>query len=324
MKNIFSVLLFIISINPVSKAQSQMPEIKNFGSNPGNLKMYFHAPNSTWGSSLKKPMVIVLHGCSQTAEIVARQSGWNKLADENGFYVLYPQQLFYNNTAECFNWFNRNDVLKDKGEVLSISEMISYTVNSYLIDTTQIFIYGLSAGAVMSVSMLSDYPDLFKAGAVLGGGAFMCAINPLEAMSMMNQPHFKSPEELGELVRNQNPDYTGNIPRLIIIHGEKDFVVNYKNSGELIKQWTNVMGIDSTPSIKIDSFNHVSDLTKYSWLDKNRNEIIIFYSFKSLGHAVPVDPGYGKNQGGEIGLFATDKNFFSTYYIAKNFGLLRE
>ncbi len=322
--NLFRILFISVSFYANASGQTTITEINNFGENPGNLKLFFHSPNDSLKKNDKKPLVIVLHGCSQTAEIAARQSGWNKLADEFGFYVLYPQQLFFNNTAECFNWFNENDVSKDKGEVLSIREMISYAVKNYLIDTTQIFIYGLSAGGAMTIAMLSDYPALFNAGASLAGGPFMAAANPLEGMSMMNHPAAKSPEELGSLVRNQNPDYKGNYPRLIIIHGEKDFVVNYKNAYELIKQWTNVMDIDTVPSLEIDSFKNHADIKRFSWIDKMKNEVILFYSFDDMGHSIPVDPGNEKNQGGETGLFAVDKNFFSTYYIAKDFGLIKD
>lgn len=316
---------FTVSILIYSNAfgQASITEIKNFESNPGNLKFYFYSPKGSLKVSEKKPLVIVLHGCSQTAEIVSRQSGWNKLADENGFYVLYPEQLFFNNTASCFNWFNPNDVSKDNGEVLSIRQMISYAIKNYSVDTTQIFIYGLSAGAVMAVSMMVDYPELFKAGASVAGGPFMSAVNPLEGLSMMNHPTTKSPDALGALVRNQNPDYKGKYPRLLIVHGEKDLVVNYKNANELVKQWSNVMHIDTIPSMKIDSFQNLSDINRKAWIDTSGKEAIVFYSINDIGHAIPVDPGKEKNQGGETGLFTTDKNFFSTYYIAKDFGLIK-
>lgn len=289
--NLFRILFICISFYSNAIAQSSLLEINNFGTNPGNLKFYFHLPSGSLKISDKKPLLVVLHGCSQTAEIVARQSGWNKLADENGFYVLYPEQLLFNNTAECFNWFNKIDVSKDKGEILSIREMISYAVKNNAIDTSQIFIYGLSAGAEMSVSMMADYPSLFNSGASLSGGPFMSTTNVLEGISTMNHPTSKSPEELGALVRNQNPDYIGKYPRLLIIHGKQDFIVNYKNANELIKQWTNVMHIDTIPSMKIDSFQNHTDIKRFSWNDADNKEVIIFISFNDMGHSLPIDPG---------------------------------
>lgn len=320
---LFRILVSGILFYSNSLAQSSMTVVNNFGTNPGNLKLYFHFPKGSYQIPEKKPLVIVLHGCSQTAEIVAQQSGWNKLSDETGFYVLYPEQQLFNNTALCFNWFKLNEISKDQGEALSIRQMISYAVKNYSVDTTQIFIYGISAGAVMTVTMMADYPQLFNSGASIAGGPVISVSNPIEAIKMMNHPVSLSPEELGSIVRNQNPFYTGNFPRLIIIHGEKDLVVNYKNSNELVKQWTNVLNLDTIPSMEIDSFKNHEYIKRFSWFDEMKNEVIIFYSLSNIGHAVPVDPGNEKNQGGETGLFATDKNFFSTYYIAKDFGLIK-
>ncbi|HWY37579.1 MAG TPA: hypothetical protein VNY73_03400, partial [Bacteroidia bacterium] len=59
-----------------------------------------------------------------------------------------------------------------------------------------------------------------------------------------------------------------------------------------------------------------------SYLDANKKEKIIFYEIDNLGHALPVDPGTSPGKGGKTGLFAVDKDFFSTYWIAKDFGLL--
>ena len=62
------------------------------------------------------PLVIVLHVCTQTAESCVEQSGWNKLAKHNQFYVIYPEQSMQNNLQSCFNWYNQKDQKKDEGE----------------------------------------------------------------------------------------------------------------------------------------------------------------------------------------------------------------
>ena len=72
----------------------------------------------------------------------------------------------------------------------------------------------------------------------------------------------------------------------------------------------------------INSFQNQENLKRFAFNDTENKEAIIFYQFNNLGHALPVDPGYGEMQGGETGMFAVDKNFFSTYWIAKDFGLI--
>ncbi len=217
-------------------AQNTLTEIKVRSSNPGHLKMFIHIPKNHRDSLKQMPLVVALHGCTQNANEIAVQSDWNKLADYYGFYVLYPQQNFLNNPNECFDWFNKNDIEKNKGEVYSIKQMIDFVIDTFSIDTTRIFAYGLSAGAAMSVALLADYPYLFSAGAILAGGPYMAATNPTAGLVSMTSPKNKTSKQLGEVVLKQNPDYKGKYPKIIIVHGKKDPVVNIKNSYQLIQQ----------------------------------------------------------------------------------------
>ena len=317
-------MLFFIELFFADKifAQTGLDEIKFEGTNPGKLKMFFHLSEKF---TVKKiPLVVVLHGCTQTSATVADESGWNVLADKYEFNVLYPQQNYMNNSGACFNWYYKADVEKDKGEALSIRQMIAHAVSQFNIDTTQIFIYGLSAGAAMSMAMLADYPQLFKAGASLAGGPYMAATNPLQTMPMMYNAIVKTEKEWGDLVRAQNPDYKGAYPPLIILYGRTDIVVNYKNSIELVKQWANICNMNAEHADEIvNDFENSEGLTRSAWKENDIEKIVV-YDFENLGHALPVDPGTAEKQGGQTGLFSVDKNFFSTYWIAKDFGLIKE
>ena len=92
-------------------------------------------------------------------------SGWSKLAEEKGFAVLFPEQQRANNANLCFNWFEPGDM----GEALSIREMIGHVVEAHGITPAGVFITGQSAGGAMANVMLATYPDLFAAGAIIGG-----------------------------------------------------------------------------------------------------------------------------------------------------------
>ena len=121
MKKVFCCLLLLNLIKNVFFGsllfgQNELLKIKEFGSDPGNLEMYIHIPKSK-SDSIKRPLIVALHGCTQDAESMARQSGWNKLADNFGFYVLYPQQKIINNPNACFNWFRKKDICKGMGEI---------------------------------------------------------------------------------------------------------------------------------------------------------------------------------------------------------------
>ena len=316
----FILLLFLCI---AGFGQNGLKEIKDHGSNPGNLNMYMHIPTGYGDNLHKKPLIIVLHGCSQNAAVVARQSGWNKLADSFGFYVLYPSQKKMNNMGGCFNWYRKNDITKDKGEVLSLKQMIDAAVDDFGIDTSRIFVYGLSAGAAMGVALMADYPYLINAGAILAGGPYMMATNVIAGVFTMVEGSGKTAKKLAEPVIKQNPLYNQKYPRLIVVHGKNDNVVNIKNSYSLIKQWSYLHNTDDIADSTIKTFEGNADISKYFYRDASKNNVMIFYEVENLGHALMIDPGNEITKGGETGTFAVDKDFFSTYWIAVDFGLIK-
>jgi poly(hydroxyalkanoate) depolymerase family esterase len=318
LKNILFVVLLCTVFT--TKSQTGLTEITQFGNNPGNLLFFIHKPAI---KKNKMPLVVALHGCNQDVATIAKQSGWNKLADENGFIVIYPQQRFFNNPSSCFNWFNEKDISRNSGESGSIKQMIDYMCDSFSIDKSKIFAYGLSAGAVMTSALLADYPEVFNSGAILAGGPFFTNSNPLSAMSGMVQPKKRSSKEWGEMVIKQNPAYSGKFPRVIIVHGKKDIVVDPENSYQLIKQWAYVLKTDTVPTKISKDFANNKAIERKSYYTKQNEEQIIFYEIDGMGHALPVDPGDTPGKGGATGLFAVDKDFFSTYWIAKDFGILK-
>lgn len=317
--------IFLIVTLPqlfVFNAKGQnLKRISNFGNNPGNLRMYTYVPEHLKDDSAA-PLVVVLHGCLQNAKIVSRQTDWNKLADRYGFRVLYPQQRVWNNPEKCFCWYNKNDIEKDKGEVYSILQMIDYTKQNYTVDTSKVFVTGLSAGAAMSVSLMAVYPEVFNAGAIFAGGPYKAATNIWTGMMAMYGWRVKKPEAWGKYVREQNPNYNGAYPKMIVYHGKMDIVVNRRNATEIVKQWANLHSISEKPTEIIPRFSGNKNIERRAHKDSNGNEAVIYYRIKGVGHALPVDPGKCESKGGRMKPFSADKNFFSTYWAAVDFGLI--
>ena len=109
---------------------------------------------------------------------------------------------------------------------------------------------------------------------------------------------------------------------MIIYHGNADMVVNKRNGSQLMKQWTNLHHISTEPSEVRKRFAGVKAIEKRIYRDNDSNAVVIYYKVKRLGHALLVDPGNGEKQGGRLGLFSADKNYFSTYWTAIDFGLI--
>jgi poly(3-hydroxybutyrate) depolymerase len=100
-----------------SPGPSSLQALDNFGSNPGALKAWTFVPDRLPENA---PLVVILHGCLQTAAEYDHGSGWSALAGQGGFALLYPEQQRPNNPNGCFNWFNPEDTRRGRGEAASI------------------------------------------------------------------------------------------------------------------------------------------------------------------------------------------------------------
>lgn len=313
-----SIIFFFICIINITHSHERLEEVVSFGKNKGNLKMFIHPPKEN--NITNQPLVVVLHGCSQNAEKVEYQSGWSELADKYNFIVIYPEQKLSNNVSGCFNWFYKKDISPNSGESSSIIEMIEYVKYNYSIDPSKVFIYGLSAGAAMTVNLLANNPNNFNSGASLAGGPYGLATNFVQAAKLMINPPNKTAKEWGELIPKST---SGKYPKLIIVHGTKDNTVDFRNANELIKQWTYIHNVNFNDRIITQQFEENPLIEKIIFPNTKNETPIIFYKIQDIGHALPVNPGMEFNEGGNTGMFAVDCDFFSTYYIAKDFGLIQ-
>lgn len=296
---------------------AQFIEGLDFGYNPGNLEMSIYLPKAN--SSEKLPLVIALHGCSQNAKSMAKQTGWNELAEKYNFIVLYPEQRRRNNGSNCFNWFELNDISKNSGESESINSMMDFAFREFNLDDQKVFIYGLSAGAAMGVVMMVNYPNRFKSGAIYAGLPYKTATSTKEGFAAVRNELDLTPKEWGDKIAKGERD---EFSQLILLHGKKDKIVPIHYSYELVEQWCAINHMDTFPENIVSNFNSNPEVTRLSYIDENKTEKIIFYQFDNLRHEVAIDPGKGEKQGGKKSIFSKDIGFFSTYWVAKEFGLI--
>lgn len=304
-----STLLFALA-SPAAFAQT---EVTGFGSNPGNLRMFKYVPG---GLPTNAPLVVALHGCSQTAANYDAETGWQLFADRFRFALLLPQQQSANNSSGCFNWFVPGDISRGQGEALSIKQMVDRMVADHGIAPSRIYATGLSAGGAMTSALLAAYPDVFAGGAIVAGLPYRCATSQSAAFSCMNPGSDLAPAQWGDLVRAAST-WAGPWPIVSIWHGDGDFVVRPMNLTESMEQWTNVHGIDQTAEVSdtVGGFPHKVYKTPSG---QTRVET---YTITGMGHGTPVDPGTGETQCGTAGAYILDVNLCSSYYIARFFGL---
>lgn len=302
---------------PAKADCGSLTAVADFGENPGKLEMCFHSPS---GLEANRPLVIALHGCRQQATDYGEGAGWIKLADEYRFALLLPQQTPANNQSRCFNWFEPKDVKRHDaggavGEAASIWAMVQKIRADYKSDPKEIYVAGLSAGGAMAVALLAAYPELEGAG-VAAGLPYGCARDVLGAYSCMNGGVEKTPQEWGDLVRAAaSGRVAGQDKRKISIwQGAADTTVNPKNADELVKEWTNVLGIGQTPA-KIAA---VHGAVYEGYADANGTILVEKYLVPDANHGVEVDAAQGC---GVAGPWILDKGICSSRLILKFWGL---
>jgi poly(hydroxyalkanoate) depolymerase family esterase len=303
--------------NALAQATS-LTQVIDFGHNPGKLQMLWYKPQV---AEKHMPLVVVLHGCTQTGEDVTSHAGWNKMADSLGFALLYPQTGPFNNISRCFNWFKPEHTTGKAGESASIKNMIDYLINQGEIDSSKVFITGLSAGGAMAVAMLAQFPETFKAGAVFTGAAYGIALNAKDASRAMRGKIQKTPEEWGELVKNQNLNYTGKYPRISVYQGLKDGTVNPENAHQIVSQWAFLHQAKQIANDGLCANN--KNVACSAWANSKGETVVKLYLFANLGHAISIDPGTEINRGGKVGRYFKDTGFHSTWQCVQDFGLTK-
>lgn len=307
----FAALILTCAVG-VAPAHAQT-EVTGFGSNPGNLRMFKYVPASLPAGA---PMVVALHGCSQTAANYDAETGWQLFADRYRFALLLPQQQSANNSATCFNWFESGDIARGQGEALSIRQMIDRMIADHGVSGSRIYITGLSAGGAMTAVMLATYPDVFAGGAILAGIPYRCGVGQSAAFGCMNPGTDLTPAQWGDKVRAAFA-WSGARPIVSIWHGDADFTVRPMNLTESMDQWTNVHGIDQTADVSETVSGHSHRVYK----DAAGVARVETWTIAGMGHGTPVDPGTGETQCGTAGAYILDANLCSSYYIARFFGL---
>ena len=294
---------------------SRLTDLSEFGSNPGALRARIHIPESLADDAA---LVVVLHGCTQTAEGYDTGSGWSDMADRHGFALLFPEQQRQNNPQCCFNWFSPDDSRREGGEAFSIRQMIAAMIEAYAIDPTRVFVTGLSAGGAMASVMLATYPEVFAGGAIIAGLPYGSATSIPQAFDRMRGQGVPGEEELTALVRGAS-DHAGPWPVISIWHGSGDATVNPTNADAIIRQWRVLHGVGTGASRQ----ETVDGYPRRVWCDGEGRDVIEEYSITGMGHGTPLDT-MREDGCGRSGAFMLEASISSTHHICRFWGLTED
>ncbi len=289
--------------------------LSNFGTDPGSLRADTYVPKNFPKNG---PLVVVLHGCTQSAENYDAGSGWSTLADECGIALLFPGQRRTNNAVGGFNWFQTGDSHRGGGEPLSIRQMIRQVVDDHAVDPTRVFITGLSSGGAMTSVMLATYPDVFAGGAIIAGLPYRSAGNLMQAVFRMKGYGGPSDRRLDALERGAS-NFTGRWPTISVWHGDRDTTVDSSNADSIVRQWQKIHKVEGPPT----HVEEVDGFPRRIWCDAGGRVVIEEYIIRQMGHGTPISAG-GDEGLGEEGKYMLEVGISSTRHIADFWGLTQQ
>ena len=195
---------------------------RRFGNSAGSRAYDLFVPSGYEGAPL--PLVVMLHGSSQSSRDFAIGTGMDRVAEEQSFLVAYPDQPRSANLGKSWNWFRNEDQKRDEGEPSILAGLTREIMAAFNVDPARVYVAGLSSGGAAAAVMALAYPDIYAAVGIHSGLAGGSAGSMSVAFSTMRR---------GALLRPHQA--THPLPT-IVFHGDRDTTVSPVNGDQAIAQ----------------------------------------------------------------------------------------
>ena len=221
------------------------------------------------------PLLVMLHGCRQDAELLAASTQMNQVAVRERFFVLYPEQDRFSNLQACWNWYETRSG-RAQSEADAINATIDRICQQEPVDADRIAVAGFSAGAGMAAFLATRDPERFQAVAMHCGIAPGVANSSATALNAMRGRRVTA-APLPQLLAGTH------LPALLVIHGSADRVVAPSNGAEAVRLWAATESATaSAPRTVQDGTRYAATVTDYRCGDRL---VATLFEVNGLGHA---------------------------------------
>lgn len=232
---------------------------------------------------MRAPLIVALHGCTQTASDFAAGTRFDSVAERAGAYVVYPEQSVGRNANRCWNWFDEANQFRDRGEPEAILALVAETLERHPVDPDRVFVAGLSAGGAMAAILAEQAPDVFAAVGVMAGVALHASRDVASAFAAMHgtvEPADIAPV-LARLPPPGAPGATYERMRATIWTGAHDRTVDPSNARTLATQFLRLLGVPESNEYR----EKRADSELVRWYDGAGRVRVETWLVREMGHA---------------------------------------
>ncbi|MDQ2803393.1 MAG: PHB depolymerase family esterase [Pseudomonadota bacterium] len=268
---------------PAGKAPPVVPDgarflAAKFSNQAGTRPYKLYVPSGYSGQPV--PLIVMLHGCTQSPDDFAAGTRMNGFAEEHTCLVAYPAQTTAGNSQRCWNWFSPDDQLRGQGEPSLIAGITREIMGAWRVDPRRVYVAGLSAGAAAAVIMGSAYPELYAAIGVHSGLPCGAASDLPSAFAAMRQGTDRSGRRAAMEPR-ANRDR--RVIPAIVFHGDRDSTVHPSNGDAVLAQLLPAVPLATERQSGRVPGGHAYTRTLH--VDANGSEKFESWVIHSAGHA---------------------------------------
>jgi poly(hydroxyalkanoate) depolymerase family esterase len=263
---------------------------RSYTNEAGTRSYKLYVPSGYIGQEV--PLVVMLHGCTQSPNDIAAGTRLNVLAEEQIFLVAYPAQAHDANMSKCWNWFKASDQEHGRGEPSLVAGITRQIIDEFNVAEGRVYVAGMSSGGAMAAIMAEAYPDLYAAVGVHSGLAPGAAHDMPSAFAAMRQGGPATPRR--DVTSATSTEQSARIVPAIVFHGDCDKTVHPRNADHLIEHYCTDKTTDrrdearrSTPrgTVRQGQVPGGHSYTRATYRDAGGRAIMERWMVHGLGHA---------------------------------------